>query len=204
VKAERPEIERAIAFLSASQREDGSWPMTSRNHPGVDTTRNPIRNPVPITYFGSAWGTLGLLRFVPAPPDTPAKRQQAFDEILASNGTYGVDEQSPDRPVVGVDLRNYEVSDDELAKFAKVLQAFPQLAALELKSTKITDAGLAHLKALPRLRTLTLENAALTDAGLGHLRVLNQLQKLSLKGTGISDGAIQDFQKSLVGAKVER
>src|SRR5262249_35967800 len=51
VKADRPEISRAVAFLTQSQRDDGSWPMTSRNHPGVTSTRNPIRNPVPITYF---------------------------------------------------------------------------------------------------------------------------------------------------------
>lgn len=73
VQSDRPEIERAVALLVATQREDGSWPMTSRNHPGVETTRNPIRNPVPITYFGSAWGTLGLVRSTPTAPDSPAK-----------------------------------------------------------------------------------------------------------------------------------
>src|SRR5262249_39476273 len=49
VKDSRPEIRRAVSFLVRAQREDGSWPMTPRNHPGVKTTRNPIRNPVPIT-----------------------------------------------------------------------------------------------------------------------------------------------------------
>ena len=34
--------------------------MTSRAHPG----EKPMTNPVPITYFGSAWATLGLLRAV--------------------------------------------------------------------------------------------------------------------------------------------
>ena len=62
VKKDRPEIQRAICFLTASQREDGSWPMISRGHPGVE----PYTNPVPITYFGSAWATLGLARSVPA------------------------------------------------------------------------------------------------------------------------------------------
>jgi hypothetical protein len=57
----RPEIRRAVTFLVANQKEVGSWPMTSRSHPGA----KPMTNPVPITYFGSAWATLGLLRSVP-------------------------------------------------------------------------------------------------------------------------------------------
>lgn len=63
VSRDRPEILRGVTFLTASQKEDGSWPMTSRSHPGA----TPMTNPVPITYFGSAWGTLGLLRSLPDP-----------------------------------------------------------------------------------------------------------------------------------------
>lgn len=51
-------MERGVAFLVGSQKEDGSWPMTSRAHPGA----KPFTNPVPITYFGSTWATLGLMR----------------------------------------------------------------------------------------------------------------------------------------------
>jgi len=58
VMGDRPEVKRAVAFLVGSQKEDGSWPMTSRAQPG----EKPFTNPVPITYFGSAWATLGLIR----------------------------------------------------------------------------------------------------------------------------------------------
>ena len=68
VKSDRPEIQRAISFLAATQRDDGSWPMKSRAHPGV----KPFTNPVPITYFGTAWTTLGLARLVPAAGVTPS------------------------------------------------------------------------------------------------------------------------------------
>jgi hypothetical protein len=61
VKNDRPEIRRAVAFLLATQKEDGSWPMTPRSHPEA----TPARNGVPITYFGSAWATLGLARSFP-------------------------------------------------------------------------------------------------------------------------------------------
>jgi hypothetical protein len=200
VKNDRPEIGRAVSFLVANQREDGSWPMTRRSHPGV----KPGPFVVPITYFGSAWAMIGLVRSVPPAPDTPARRQRAFDQIKAYHGTYDVDKESPDRPVVRVDLRSYELDDDAVADFAKLLQAFPRLAELQFKSTKITDAGLAHLKDLPQLRSVSLENAAITDAGLAHLKALTQLQQLSLKGTKVTDAGVQAFQKALPRVKLER
>ena len=58
VKSDRPEIQRAVAFLVSAQKEDGSWPMTPRSHEGA----TPANNLVPVTYFGSAWGTIGLAR----------------------------------------------------------------------------------------------------------------------------------------------
>jgi squalene cyclase len=58
VEPDRAEIRKGVAFLVATQKPDGSWPMTSRAQPGA----KPFRSPVPITYFGSAWATLGLLR----------------------------------------------------------------------------------------------------------------------------------------------
>lgn len=61
VKNDREEVQRAVTFLVGRQKEDGSWPMTRRSHPGV----TPSDNVVPITYLGSAWATLGLMRSVP-------------------------------------------------------------------------------------------------------------------------------------------
>jgi hypothetical protein len=61
VKNDRAAVQRGLGFLIANQREDGSWPMTSRAQPGA----KPFTNPVPITYFGSAWATLGLMRSAP-------------------------------------------------------------------------------------------------------------------------------------------
>lgn len=61
VSHDREEVRRAATFLVSTQKEDGSWPMTRRSHPGV----TPSNNVVPITYFGSAWATLGLMRSAP-------------------------------------------------------------------------------------------------------------------------------------------
>ncbi len=61
VMPDRAEVRRGVAFLVKSQKPDGSWPMTPRAHEGA----TPAKNIVPITYFGSAWATLGLMRSVP-------------------------------------------------------------------------------------------------------------------------------------------
>ena len=61
VKNDRAAVQRGMAFLIANQREDGSWPMTCRAQPGA----KPFTNPSPITYYGSAWATLALMRSAP-------------------------------------------------------------------------------------------------------------------------------------------
>ncbi len=56
---EHPVIGRAHAFLIKTQRDDGSWPMTSRPvKPGGDGSKSLI----PITAAGSAWAVIGLAR----------------------------------------------------------------------------------------------------------------------------------------------
>lgn len=61
VKNDRREVQRALSFLIANQKEDGSWPMTPRTTP----ERQASKNVTPIVHFGSAWATLGLIRWVP-------------------------------------------------------------------------------------------------------------------------------------------
>lgn len=61
VATDHPNVQRAVKYLIAGQEEDGSWPITPRSHPGA----TPSANTTPITYFGSAWGTIGLLRSIP-------------------------------------------------------------------------------------------------------------------------------------------
>ncbi len=59
IKADEPAFARARAFLAKTQRDDGSWPMTSRpTKPGGEGSKSLI----PITGAGSAWAVLGLVR----------------------------------------------------------------------------------------------------------------------------------------------
>jgi hypothetical protein len=61
--AERPEITRGIDFLVATQKADGSWPMTSRSTP--DGSPGGAKLLTPITCAASSWATLALARLAP-------------------------------------------------------------------------------------------------------------------------------------------
>lgn len=57
--ASDPVIERAQSFLVKTQREDGSWPMTSRPIPPATEGAKSL---IPITGGGSSWAVIGLAR----------------------------------------------------------------------------------------------------------------------------------------------
>ncbi len=61
--AERPEIQRGIDFLVATQKPDGSWRMTSRSTP--DGSPGSAKLLTPITCAASSWATLALARLAP-------------------------------------------------------------------------------------------------------------------------------------------
>lgn len=59
LKPDNPAISRAHNFLIKTQRDDGSWPMTSRpTKPGGEGGKNLV----PITGAGAAWAVMGLVR----------------------------------------------------------------------------------------------------------------------------------------------
>jgi hypothetical protein len=63
LSAERPDIKRAIDFLVATQKQDGSWPMASRSTP--DGSPGSAKDLAPITCAASSWATLALSRLAP-------------------------------------------------------------------------------------------------------------------------------------------
>ncbi len=194
-------IGRAISFLVGTQQESGAWTMTARYHPDGDITKP--RYMVPITYFGSAWATLGLVRLVPPVRDAETMQRLAFQSLRGISGSHTVDENAPGKPVVSIRVR-YEVDDEQLEAIARLLPAFEQLRSLELKSPHITDAGAAQLAGLSQLHRLTLEDAAITDAGLAQLKNLANLEELNVKGTKVTDAGVADLCKVLPKLKVER
>jgi N-acyl-D-amino-acid deacylase len=201
IPPDHPLIRRAVSFLVTSQQETGAWLMTPRSLPGADPSKK--RNPMPTVYFGTAWATLGLVRFVPPALDTATRQKRAVDYLRTFSGIYEVDENIPEKPIVSIKF-SYEVDDEQVANLAQLLTGSPHLKSLQFKSPAITDATAAHLKKLPQLRSLSLEQAALTDTGLAVLKSLTGLEELNLKGTKVTDAGVEDFQRAMPKAKVQR
>lgn len=77
---------------------------------------------------------------------------------------------------------------------ATVAQLKDDIHVLNLRDTKITDAGLAEVGKLGQLRRLHLERTAIGDAGLGHLANLQQLEYLNLYGTKVTDAGLAKLE----------
>ena len=134
--------------------------------------------------------------------------------------------------IVRIDLAHTAVSDDDLARLARlggggsagtlgrmeeldlthtaitdrgveVLRAFPLLRKLSLTLTKVTDAGLASLSTMGHLTELYLIETQLTDAAVEPLSRLRHLQTLVLLRTDVSDAGIDSLRRALPRAKVQ-
>ena len=66
-----------------------------------------------------------------------------------------------------------------------------ELTHLRISGTKITDAGLVHLKHMTKLTVLSIgRNAGVTSDGLVHLASLSMLEKFEMRGVELTaDGA---------------
>ena len=90
-----------------------------------------------------------------------------------------------------VSLDETKVSDAGLAH----LKELKGLTHLYLKDTLVTDAGLTHLNELKSLRALSLRGTKVTDAGLWHLREFKGLEALSLNGTAVTDAGLAHLKE---------
>ena len=81
-----------------------------------------------------------------------------------------------------------------------------EVVRVSLADTKITDAGLVHLKGLTELQSLSMGGVGsqITDAGLVHLKGLSSLQTLDLRFTQITDQGIADLKKALPNCKISK
>ncbi len=88
-------------------------------------------------------------------------------------------------------LRGRDVTTDDALKR---LAALGDVVSINLRGTRITGAGLVHLKPLANLRRLHLERTRVDDAGIAHLSGLTQLEYLNLYGTGVGDKALEHLK----------
>jgi outer membrane lipoprotein-sorting protein len=81
------------------------------------------------------------------------------------------------------------------------LAAVEPPTTLNLRGTRVTDAGLKELAGLKTLKKLDLPTQV-TDAGLKELAGLKSLQLLNLEGTDVTDAGVERLQKALPGCKI--
>jgi hypothetical protein len=71
---------------------------------------------------------------------------------------------------------------------------FTNIADVTLSESKVTNAGLEHLKDLTDLRVLNLHETQVTNAGLERVKGLTQLRELNLGGTRVTDAGLEDLK----------
>ncbi len=82
-----------------------------------------------------------------------------------------------------IDLAHSWTTDADLRRVGRQVD----LTRLDLSGTKVTDAGLQHLKGLKQLRELNLHYAEyLSEDGLAVLKSFPQLEALNLRGTRVT------------------
>ena len=99
---------------------------------------------------------------------------------------------------------NDPVTDDELQSVINHLMKFNDMTYLNLDRSQITDAGLAQLLPLAdKLESLDIRGTRVSDDGIAHLQRLSRLTLLRLKDSAISTAGIEKIRKSLPSCKLE-
>jgi len=83
------------------------------------------------------------------------------------------------------------IDDEDLRRMKEIVPRHPGLLWLGITvSSRVTDAGLAHLEGVTQLRDLDLAESQVTDAGLVHVRHATGLEHLDLRGTKVGKGCV--------------
>lgn len=104
-----------------------------------------------------------------------------------------------------VDLKNSKITDAGMKQIGRMLE----LERLHLENTEITDGGLSHLTRLAKLNYLNLYNTKVSDDGLGALYGLRSLRKLYLWQTDVTIDGKRDFERAVnleinIGSEMEQ
>ncbi|MBM80541.1 MAG: hypothetical protein CMJ78_08100 [Planctomycetaceae bacterium] len=103
-------------------------------------------------------------------PPTEQRRKAIEARIQALGGEL----RRYDKSSFDVNLFKSKADDRDLKKISEL-----NLVALTLTGTKITNAGLKHMRDMERLGDLSLTSTAVTDEGLAHLTKLKRLEYLT-------------------------
>ena len=115
-----------------------------------------------------------------------ADDQAAIDSIKKNGGLVLLSPGGENQWDIQFQLRGRDLTDDGLADVARL----GNVVELNLRDTKITSAGLVHLKGLAKLKRLHLERTNVGDEGIANLTKLTTLEYLNLYGTKITDKSL--------------
>ena len=101
--------------------------------------------------------------------------------------------------LIWLGLGGSTVSDQEMASVARLRD----LQYLNLRATKVGDAGIQHLKPLGQLKGLDLMGCLITDDSVPILSQLNELEELNLCGTEISAPGLSQIRNALPNCRIK-
>ena len=133
-----------------------------------------------------------------------AERAKVMAEIPKLGGKITIDEKSPGKPVIAVDLARTSVTDagntdsvKEKEAEAKAIAGIERCGGVAANrgakyslGGDLNDAALAYLVGLKEIRVLNLAGP-MTDAGFKQLRGLEQIEYLNLGGAQIGDATLE-------------
>ena len=118
---------------------------------------------------------MSLLLLLALPISCAVKMQLAYHQFRQASkpfeelgGHVSGPEMGPLGGAAGITrlyLERTTISDDDLLRLRPQLESLPNLEALGLRDTQVTDAGLEHLRGLTKLETLFLDNTQVTNCG---------------------------------------
>lgn len=92
-----------------------------------------------------------------------------------------------------VTLSGYSADDTVMARVAESLADIASTVSLEINETRITAAGISHLRNVRSVAWLKITNSPISDDGLQHLQTMPSLRSLAFKDVPITDDGSWGF-----------
>ena len=97
---------------------------------------------------------------------------------------------------------NYDASlnfDDELGNIIPHLNNFSHFHKLNIRSSPVSDVGLAYITRITNLEILNISDTEVTDSGLEILENIKSLKRLNIRNTEVTQKGIAKFQQASPG-----
>jgi hypothetical protein len=149
------------------------------------------------------WKAVDSLRYIATKADIPLLQELAANDPYTRNRSkHAIAHRPQNQPTKYHPVRNAarEIvswlptkppqTDMELADYGLLAKT----EKLDLRRSRVTDAGLVHLTKATRLKQLWLDKCQVTDAGLVHLKTLTNLESLRLDDTRVTDRGLANLK----------